>query len=265
MYQGPGGDCIPRRHVVGYRCDGVDPIVVFDAGSGAERRFLGGTFTVPVPALPDDAEVVGVGDGAQLVEVRDDPSRLYTVRGSSIWRWLALPDPSMLDGVPQAFMLGDSLLEGGAPAMIAALPEWSIEIDANNGRGSVTGVAIAEARAFDDLVAVVELGTNDLGVDAFSANAERILTAFGDVPLVIWQNVEGPPDVVPADEINAAIEARAGRRSNVAIADWDDEVPEEYLSDGVHPDPEHQNAMATLIAPMLQRWWAAVTEQPTCE
>jgi hypothetical protein len=51
----------------------------------------------------------------------------------------------------------------------------------------------------------------------------------------------------------------------VAIADWDDEVPEEYLSDGVHPDPEHQGAMATLVAPMLQRWWTAVTEQPACD
>ena len=265
MYQGPGGNCIPRRRVVGYRCDGVDPIVVFDAGSGSERRFLGGTFTVPVPGLPDDAQVVGVGDGAQLVAVPDDPRRLYTVRGSSVWRWLALPEPSSIVGGAQAFMLGDSLLDGGTPAMIAALPEWSLEIDATNGRGSATGASISEARTAEDQVVVVELGTNDRGVDAFTANAGRILSAFRKVPLVLWQNVEGPPDVVPADEINAAIEALAGRRPNVAIADWDDEVPEEYLSDGVHPDPEHQDAMATLVAPMLQRWWTAATEQPACD
>lgn len=265
VYQGPDGDCIPRRRVVGYRCEGTDPVVVFDAGSGSERRFLGGSFTVPVPALPDGAEVVGVGDGAQLVEVPDDPRRLYTVRGSSVWRWLALPDRSSLGDTPQAFLLGDSLLDGGTPAMLAALPDWSLEIDASNGRGSVTGAAIAEARSADDQVVVVELGTNDRGVDAFAANVARILSAFRRVPLVLWQNVEGPPDVVPADEINDAIEAHAGRRPNVAIADWDDDVPEEYLSDGVHPDAEHQDAMATLVAPMLQRWWAAVTEQPACE
>jgi len=265
VYQGPDGDCIPRRRVVGYRCEGADPVVVFDAGSGSERRFLGGAFTVPVPRLPDDAQVIGVGDGAQLVAVPDDPRRLYTVRGSSVWRWLALPEPSSIDAVPQAFMLGDSLLDGGTPAMIAALPDWSLEIDATNGRGSATGVSIAEARTAEDQVVVVELGTNDRGVDAFTANAGRILSAFRKVPLVLWQNVEGPPDVVPADEINAAIETLAGRRPNVAIADWDEEVPEEYLSDGVHPDPEHQDAMAALVAPMLQRWWTASTEQPACD
>ena len=243
---------------------GTDPVVVFDAGSGSERRFLGGSFTVPVPALPARAQVVGVGDGAQLVEAPDDPRRLYTVRGSSVWRWLALPDRSSLGDAPQAFMLGDSLLDGGTPAMLAALPDWSLEIDASNGRGSVSGAAIAEARTADEQVVVVELGTNDRGVDAFAANAARILSAFRRVPLVLWQNVEGPPDVVPADEINGVIEAQAGRR-DVAIADWDDDVPEEYLSDGVHPDADHQDAMATLVAPMLQRWWAAVTEQPACD
>ena len=91
------------------------------------------------------------------------------------------------------------------------------------------------------------------------------MSAFRDVPLVLWQNVQGPPDVVPAEEINAAIETTAGRRPNVAIADWDADVPEEYLFDGVHPDPEHQDAMATLIAPMLQRWRAAATGQPSCD
>jgi hypothetical protein len=265
VYQGPDGDCIPRRRVVGYRCEDADPVVVFGAGSGSERRFLGGPYTVPVPRLPDDAQVIGVGDGAQLVAVPDDPRRLFTVRGSSVWRWLALPAPSSISGTPRAFMLGDSLLDGGTPAMIAALPDWSLEIDATNGRGSITGASIAEARTAEDQVVVVELGTNDRGVDAFTANADRILSAFRRVPLVLWQNVEGPPDIVPADEINAAIETLAGRRPNVAIADWDEEVPEEYLSDGVHPDPEHQDAMATLVAPMLQRWWTAATEQPACD
>ena len=265
VFQGPAGECLPRSRVVGYRCEDADPIVVFDAGGDSERRFLGGSFTVPVPALPDDAELLGVGDGAQLVSVHDDPRRLYTVRGSSVWRWLALPDPSRIDGQPQAFMLGDSLLDGGAPAVVAALPDWSLEIDASNGRGSSTGVGIVEARTTEDQVAVIELGTNDRSPDAFAANAARILSALRRVPLVLWQNVEGPPDVVPADEINTAIETLAGRRPNVAIADWDAAVPEEYLSDGVHPDPEHQDAIANLLAPMLERWRTAVLDRAPCD
>lgn len=265
VYQGPDGECIARERVVGYRCDGADPLVVLDAGSPEERRFLGGRFTVPVPALPAGAEVMGVGDGAQLVAVPDEPRRLYTVRGSSIGRWLALPGAEQVRHPPAAFMLGDSLLDGGAPGLLTALPEWTIEVDALNGRGAASGAAIAEARTTEDDVALVELGTNDTSVEAFGASAHRILQAFRAVPLVLWQNVEGPPDVVPADEINAEIELQAGRRPNVAIADWDDTVPEEYLFDGVHPDPDHQDAMAELIAPMLTSWLHAVTATPACD
>jgi len=265
VYQGPDGECIPRSRVVGYRCEGADPIVVFDAGGGAERRFLGGAFTVAVPALPDGAEVVGVGDGAQLVALPDEPHRLYTVRGSSVWRWLALPSISAIaSDPPQAFMVGDSLLDGGAPALVASLPGWTVEVDALPGRGSATGATIAEGRIVEDQVVVVELGTNDRSAEAFATNAERILSAFRNVPLVLWQNVEGPPDVVEAEEINAAIEVTAGRRPNVAIADWGSDVPDEYLGDGVHPDPEHQDAMATLVAPLLQRWREAATAEPSC-
>jgi hypothetical protein len=266
VYQGPDGECIPRDQVVGYRCEGTDPIVVFDAGSEVERRFVGGGFAVPVPALPDGAEVVGVGDGAQLVAVSDGPRWLYTVRGSDVWRWLALPPAEPLAAEPpQAFALGDSLLDGGAPALLAALPDWTIEVDALNGRGSGTGATIAEARVAEDQAVVVELGTNDRSVETFADNAQRILAAFRDAPLVLWQNVQGPPDVVPAEEINAAIEVAAGRRPNVAIADWDATVPEEVLFDGVHPGPEYQDSLANLIAPMLLRWRSAATEQPACD
>jgi hypothetical protein len=265
VYQGPDGRCIPRTRVVGYRCEGADPLVVLDAGTPDERRFLGGRFTVPVPALPAGAEVLGVGDGAQLVAVPDEPRRLYTVRGSSIGRWLAVPDAGKVAQPPAAFMLGDSLLDGGAPGLLTALAEWTIQVDALNGRGAASGAAIAEARTTEDDVVLVELGTNDTSVEAFGASADRILQAFRAAPLVIWQNVEGPPDVVPADEINAEIERLAGRRPNVAIADWDDTVPEEYLFDGVHPDPDHQDAMAELIAPMLMTWLQAVTATPACD
>ena len=266
VYQGPDGECIPRDEVVGYRCEGADPMVVFDAGSETERRFAGGAFAVPVPRLPDGAEVVGVGDGAQLVTVRDGPRWLYTVRGSLVWRWLALPSAgSIAEEPPQAFLLGDSLLDGGEPALFAALPDWTLEVEALNGRGSSSGATIAEARVAEDQIAVVELGTNDRSVDVFEDNAKRILAAFRETPLVLWQNVQGPPDVVPAEEINAAIEAAAGRRSNVSIADWDTAVPEEVLFDGVHPDAEHQDAVADLIAPMLERWRSAAVDPPACD
>ncbi|MGH2630077.1 MAG: hypothetical protein ACRDHI_05920 [Actinomycetota bacterium] len=264
MFQGPDGECIARERLVGYRCDGAAPLVVFDAGSASERRFLGGAFAVPVPSLPDASEVIGVGDGAELVAVRDEPRRLYTVRGSSIDRWLSLPDAATLGSGPRAFMLGDSILDGGMTDMSLALPGWTIEIDASNGRSSGEGASIAESRVADDDVVVVELGTNDRDPDAFRGNARRILAAFSDASVIFWQTVEGPPEVVEADVINTEIVAIAGRRPNVAIADWASEVSDEFLFDGVHPDPQHQGAMAGLVAPLIRTWWRSATTAPGC-
>jgi hypothetical protein len=265
VFQGPDGTCIARDRIVGFRCDGAAPLVAFDAGTAKERRFLGGAFAVQVPSLPEAAEVVGVGDGAELVTVGDEPRWLYTVRGSSIERWLSLPDEATLGSTPGAFMLGDSILDGGAADMALALPGWALEVDASNGRSSGEGASIAESRVTDDeVVAVVELGTNDRDPGAFRANARRILSALGDVPLVLWQTVDGPPDLVDADAINAEILVLAGHRSNVAIADWANDVSDEYLFDGVHPDPEHQDAMARLVSPLIRTWWRSVTVGPGC-
>lgn len=264
VFQGPDGTCIARERLVGFRCDGAAPLVVFDAATAAERRFLGGAFAVPVPSLPEAAEVIGVGDGGELVTVRDEPRWLYTVRGASIERWLALPDAMTLGSTPRAFMLGDSILDGGAADMSLSLPEWTLEIDASNGRSSGEGALITESRVADDEVVVVELGTNDRDPDAFRANARRILSALGDVPLVLWQTVDGPPEVVEADGVNAQIVELAGHRPNVAIADWANDVSDEFLFDGVHPDPEHQDAMARLVSPLVRSWWRSVTADPGC-
>ena len=56
VFQGPDGTCIARDRIVGLRCDGEAPLVVFDAGTAKERRFLGGAFAVQVQSLPEPAE-----------------------------------------------------------------------------------------------------------------------------------------------------------------------------------------------------------------
>ena len=79
-------------------------------------------------------------------------------------------------------------------------------------------------------------------------------------PLVLWQTVQGPPGVVQAEGVNAAIRELVGSRPTAAIADWAGLVGEEELSyDGVHPDLGHEDAMARVVAPMLTRWWNATT------
>ncbi len=268
VFQGPSGRCIPRTRIVGYRCAAAAPEIVTNAGSAKERRYLGGGFATTVQRLPEGAQSVGVGDGNQIV-TNPDRDVLYTVRGSESQKWLTLPDAETVraDG-PQATMIGDSILLASQPSMSAQLPGWSIAFDAVNGRSSLSGVAIADTigTASDDVV-VVELGTNDASVTAFRDHARQILTALKDVPLVLWQTVKGPPEVVVnMDEINTVIRQAVASRSNLALADWAGLVREEDLSfDGVHPSLGNEDAMANIVAPMLLRWWSAVTvQEPGC-
>jgi lysophospholipase L1-like esterase len=262
IFQGPAGHCLPRERVVEYRCRGTSPEIVVGAGRKDERRFLGGTFAARVPVLPPDAQIVGVGEGTQVIEVPGLPDRLYTVRGTDVQRWLWLPPASTVTpGGPDAFMIGDSLLYGGQYAIANTLPGWHLGFDGENGRSSSAGVAIAQTQsALDHDVVVVELGTNDQSATAFRTDATEILAALKRVPLVLWQTVKGPPEVVHADEVNQVIRELAGERGNVAIVDWAGLVKEEELGyDGVHPTAEHEDAMARLVAPMLRQWWSAAT------
>lgn len=262
-FQGPSGRCLPRKRLVGFRCPGAPPQIVLDAGSSRERRYLGGPFATSVGRLPENAQVLGVGGGTQAVAV-PDRDVLYSVRGSEVLRWLALPPASQVrPGGPEAFMIGDSLLFGGQFAITASLPDWTLAYDGANGRGTATGVSVAATQAIagHDVV-VVELGTNDQSVDAFRDNARMILGSLKSVPLVLWQTVKGPVGIVPADEINATIRQLAAVRPHVAIADWAAKVGEEELGpDGVHPLAGNEDALAGLIAPMLTQWWSAVTAE----
>jgi hypothetical protein len=262
IFQGPGGHCLPRERIAEYRCPGAAPEIVVGAGHRDERRFLGGAFAAHVPRLPPGAQVLGVGEGTQAIEVPGLPDRLYTVHGTEVQRWLWLPPASTVTpGGPDAFMIGDSLLYGGQYAIADALPEWQLGVDAENGRSSSSGVAVAQAQSgLDHDVVVLELGTNDQSPTAFRANATEILGALKRVPLVLWQTVKGPPEVVHADEINQVIRELLAERGNTAIVDWAGGVKEEELGyDGVHPTAEHEDAMAALVAPMLRQWWSAAT------
>jgi hypothetical protein len=242
-------------------------MVVVDSGSARERRYLGGPFATKVGQLPEAGQVLGVGDGTQAVVIPDQEG-LYTVHGSQVMRWLSLPGAGSVEpGGPEAFMIGDSLLLGGQFAITEAMPDWTLTYDGENGRGSASGVSIAEALgASGHDVVVIELGTNDRSVEAFRDNARSILTSLQSVPLVLWQTVKGPEDVVPADELNATIHQLIAARPGVALADWAGRVRDEELSfDGVHPLAGSEDAMARLLSPMLTRWWSAVTaDQVRC-
>ncbi|MDP9297897.1 MAG: hypothetical protein M3O98_04425 [Actinomycetota bacterium] len=267
-------------------CPGSDDLFVRGEGARYERRFLGGPFAVTVRFVPRDANVLGTGAGMEVFRVPGDPRFLYVRRGGIVERWLPLPrrpihspspvasapsatpsapsfSPSLLEpgSAPSVAFIGDSVLQGATPWLLASLPGWVSTVDAEIGRASFSGIAIAARVAIGvpkpDVVAV-ELGTNDADPVAFRANAEAILTSLKDVPLVIWQTTHGPMDHVPL--VNDEIRRVARRFPNTAIADWDAFVPAvDLTSDGVHPRTEHEDDMAKLILPLLGAWVAAAS------
>ncbi len=96
-----------------------------------------------------------------------------------------------------------------------------------------------------------------LAPDTFRSNAQEILSQLRLSPLVVWQTAHGPMDTI--EQINTIIRESVTRYPSTAIADWDKFVtPAMLASDGVHPLPEHEGAMAILEAPLLDAWRAAV-------
>ena len=262
-----GAGCVPIGRLSMWTCEGTGaaPFArhTFD---GRPHRYLGGRFAVPVPQPPASAEPIGsTGD----IEVFADPADarwLWVRRDGATARWLALPDQAP-DDPPDAFFIGDSITDGASVFFPAALPGWVTGFDAVPGRGSVSGVtpAAVQAPLGHDAV-VVELGTNDRDLEGFRANAQAILASLAGVPLVLWQTVKGPPELVLQQDVNRVIRDLVRTYPNVSIVDWADRVKDDELtSDGVHPNAEHLDLMVTLVAPQLDEWLAAARQPPSVE
>ena len=258
------GTCVPPSSLVVYRCDpGQEQVVVADLHD-APKRFLGGAYAVPVDGLPVDARPIGVTGSGRIWTTSGDRS-VYVEAGGSVQRWLALPNPATVVA-PTAFMVGDSILDGGQDAVVAGLQGWDVTIDALIGRGSEGGIAPAESISDTPNVVVVELGVNDTSDTTFTASAERILAAVQDADLVVWVTAHGPEPVT--DQIDRTIVAQIGGLRNGAILDWNRLVPPDLLgSDGVHPVTGQEDLLASFLDPFLVTWREAVAGRgPTsCE
>ena len=261
-FQGTNGQCLPATRLEAVQCDLNQPaIMVRGAGTPGERRNLGGSYRVPVHKLPDGALLLAMQDSTKIYRLPDAPASIWVDEAGAITRWPALPPQVPWAGrQPSAFFIGDSITDGATPFIEAALPDWTLGFDAVVGRGSDTGVTPAEAQGAavptPDVV-VVELGTNDASPDAFAQNALRIMDALKGIPLVVWQTVHSPAEDVP--QINESIRRIAASNPNTTIADWNDFVSDDMLvSDGVHPQSQHEGAMADLVTPILKGWREAV-------
>jgi hypothetical protein len=264
------------------QCGALGPVIVRGDGTPQQQRFVGGMFAVAVTSLPLNAQLLGRDGDMSVYGIPHQPQWLYVRRGDASERWLPLPTKPVqapaappvsfgpttaplppaptsspaLGRQPSVLIIGDSIAAGATYYLQGYLPGWSSSVDAVVGRPSIVGVAIAEAAAASSPppdVVVVELGTNDGDPVAFRANAEAILTALHDIPLVIWQTTHGPMSRIP--DVNAQIYRAALDFPNTSVADWNTFIPPGDLNfDGVHPLGQHEDDMARLLVPMLQNW-----------
>src|SRR5205814_3384999 len=99
---------------------------------------------VPVAASPTDGLSVGIAEIGRIWITRDN-SQLYVEAGGRVERWLSLPADGALSNPPTAFMLGDSILDGGQNDIVARLSDWNVTVDAVIGRGSSGAITPAAA------------------------------------------------------------------------------------------------------------------------
>jgi hypothetical protein len=252
--------CVDPGDAVIVHCDpALDPVAILDAGTDAERVFLGGSFAVPVEEVPERAAALGFAATGRYYLDQDDDRLLYLEAGDRTERWVALPRPRLVDDPPTALMVGDSILEGSSTAVTEALPGWTLTIDALVGRSSSGGVGVVESAAVASDVAVLELGTNDPDAAVFRTNADRILAApaVDEADLIMWVTAHNPEPVTPA--VNREIALALAAVPDATIAYWDRAVPPDALQpDGVHLASGNEGVFADFLAPMLETWRAAV-------
>jgi hypothetical protein len=154
-------------------------------------------------------------------------------------------------------------MDGGRDDLESAFSDWSLTVDAEVGRSSLSGVALAQLAVEQDADAVVvELGTNDASAAVFRAQLVETLDILEGVPFVIWQTARGPEEELGIPEVNAVIRDVVPTYPNVAIADWAAFVPDEAVqTDGIHPDEGFQQLEAELLTPMLTEWRDALSRE----
>jgi hypothetical protein len=272
------GSCLPGDVMVLYRCaPGEVPVLRVSSVDGP-AFFLGGPFAVRVSTLPAQVRFAGSAGGTEVLiadPLRPSPSPSVTPSPSAegepgvepeplvyvrtdghTERWLRLEGRRALHDPPVLWIIGDSILDGGRDDVETAFADWDLTLDAEVGRSSSSGVALAQAAVGQDAdAAVIELGTNDASAAVFRAHLVETLDILAGVPLVIWQTARGPDEDVSIPQVNAVIREIVPSYPNVSIADWAAFVPDDAVqTDGIHPDEGFQQLESELLEPMISDW-----------
>ncbi|MGI9624905.1 MAG: acyltransferase family protein [Acidimicrobiales bacterium] len=161
---------------------------------------------------------------------------------------VAAPTPT--PPVEEVTFIGDSVMEGAAPALLAMLPD--AEIHTEVGRHWFEASELVDELETDgDLgdAVVIHLGNNSpISEDLF----DEVMTELADVELVAVVNVRVP--VRWEGTVNEELAAGVGRWDNAVLVDWHDRSnnrPKFFANDGVHIGERGRKAYARIIAQAL--------------
>ncbi|HET7399255.1 MAG TPA: acyltransferase family protein [Intrasporangium sp.] len=187
--------------------------------------------TVPSAPAPDS-----------LVASAPAPSSGATTPVTGAQAGFTMPTGPEIDGY------GDSMMVGSVHALDYYFP--GIRMDARSNRRWSDGLAAVKARGEGNRRAVVlAFGTN---AGVAQADVAAVLDALGPRRMVVLVNLMGPFSRIEAD--NAALQAVAKDRPNVAVADWAAAVrdhPEQLQSDQIHPSLRGSHLFAKTVRQAL--------------
>lgn len=161
--------------------------------------------------------------------------------------------------------VGDSVMEGAASAIPAALPGRDVVVDTEVSRSTGASADSAAGHGTDWDVVVVLLGHNDGGSPSAYQPAYRVLLdQFAGVPRIVELTIH---EVRPYYAgVNEFLRAEASARANVRVADWNAAVsqsPNATAGDGLHLTGSGAGLMAGLIADQVITAEADATPPPT--
>ncbi len=173
----------------------------------------------------------------------------------------AIPEPSRTSRPGRVLLVGDSLAEGIAPLLPAALPGRTVTVDAKTSRPLATGMQLARSAPRGSILAL-SLFTNDdpTGVGRLEAAVRESARIVGREGCAVWATIVRPPvGGVSYAAANARLEALAGDpglSGTLRIVPWARQVaahPAWLAGDGVHATPEGYRARAALYAQAIDR------------
>ena len=188
--------------------------------------------------------------------------------------WLATPSSGRpttsardmpTDRPVRVLAVGDSVMEGAAGAIPAALPGREVVVDTQVSRSTGASVEAALSHGTDFDVVVVLLAHNDGGSPgAYEPAFRRLFDAYGDSPRIVALTIH---EVRPYySTVNAFLRGEAGARGNLVVADWNavaQQNPGAIAGDGLHLSGNGASLMASLIASEVTAAEADLAPVPT--